>query len=150
MEFGLLGPLLVRRGDEVVAVPQAKQRAVLAALLLRPGQVVAADELIAALWSEPPASARVTVQNYVRRLRRTLDDTGRSRISTQPRGYLIQVDPDELDTPGSRGCSAPRGARPGPAGGTPAPRAPARHWPCGGASRWPTSSPRCSSARCRG
>ncbi len=98
MEFGLLGPLLVRRGDEVVAVPQAKQRTVLAALLLRPGQVVAADELIAALWSEPPASARVTVQNYVRRLRRTLDDTDRSRIRTQPRGYLIQVDPEELDT----------------------------------------------------
>ena len=79
-------------------MPQAKQRTVLAALLLRPGQVVAADELIAALWSEPPASARVTVQNYVRRLRRTLDDTDRSRIRTQPRGYLIQVDPDELDT----------------------------------------------------
>ena len=46
MEFGLLGPLLVRRGDEVVAVPQAKQRTVLAALLLAqpPPQLLLLDE----------------------------------------------------------------------------------------------------------
>jgi DNA-binding SARP family transcriptional activator/Tfp pilus assembly protein PilF len=97
-EFGLLGPLLVRRGGEVVAVQRGKQRSVLAALLLRAGQVVSLDELAEVLWGQgPPPSARVTIQNYVMRLRRALGDTDGSRISTQPRGYMIRVEGGELD-----------------------------------------------------
>jgi DNA-binding SARP family transcriptional activator len=70
MEFCLLGPLAVRCDGAAVLVPPGKQRAVLAALLLAGGRVVPADELSRALWgAAPPASARVSVQNYVRRLR---------------------------------------------------------------------------------
>jgi DNA-binding SARP family transcriptional activator/tetratricopeptide (TPR) repeat protein len=98
MDFCLLGPLLVRSGGAVVPVRRGKQRAVLAALLLSGGQVVSLDELAEILWeAEPPPSARVTIQNYVMRLRQALGDTGGSRISTQPHGYLIRVDPAELD-----------------------------------------------------
>jgi DNA-binding SARP family transcriptional activator/tetratricopeptide (TPR) repeat protein len=97
-DFCLLGPLLVRSCGAVVPVRRGKQRAVLAALLLRAGQVVSLDELAEILWGqEPPPSARVTIQNYVMRLRQALADTGGSRISTQPHGYLIRVGPGELD-----------------------------------------------------
>ena len=83
----------------MVAVPPGKQRALLAALLLDAGRVVSLDQLAEALWGpEPPPSARVTVQNYVMRLRKALGDAGRARISTQPGGYVIRVEDGELDT----------------------------------------------------
>jgi len=98
VEFGLLGPVTVRRGDELVAVPRGKQRAVLAALLLDAGRVVSAEDLAELLWgAEPPVSARVSVQNYVKRLRQVLGDGARDRIRTHPGGYSIAVAPGELD-----------------------------------------------------
>ena len=46
VEFRILGPLEVLDGATRVAVPGAKERALLADLLLHAGQVVAADRLI--------------------------------------------------------------------------------------------------------
>jgi DNA-binding SARP family transcriptional activator/tetratricopeptide (TPR) repeat protein len=98
-EFCLLGPLVVRRDDgAVIPVQAGKQRAVLAALLLNAGRVVAVEELAEALWGpSPPPSARVTVQNYVKRLRQALGDTSGTRIGTRPGGYVIGVGTGELD-----------------------------------------------------
>jgi DNA-binding SARP family transcriptional activator/Tfp pilus assembly protein PilF len=98
LEFCLLGPLIVRSGGAVVPIRQAKQRVLLAALLLAADRVVPVDVLAEALWgSATPPSARNTVRNYVKRLRDALGEAGRVRISSQPRGYLMQVSPDELD-----------------------------------------------------
>ncbi len=98
MEFCLLGPLVVRYDGAAVPVRPGKQRAVLAMLLLDAGQIVPLDQIAEALWgSGPPPSARVTLQNYVMRLRKALGNTGRDLISTQPGGYLISVQPGELD-----------------------------------------------------
>src|SRR5216683_2746621 len=99
MEFCLLGPMVVRHGGVAVPVPPGKQRAMLAALLLDANRVVTVDELAETLWGprEPPPSARATIQNYVKRLRQALGDPVRARISTQPRGYVIQIDAGELD-----------------------------------------------------
>jgi DNA-binding SARP family transcriptional activator/tetratricopeptide (TPR) repeat protein len=95
-EFGLLGPLLVRRGEVTLPVAPGKQRAVLAALLLSADQVVSLDELTEVLWgAAPPASARVSVQNHVMRLRKALGDG--ARIRTHPHGYEIRLDGSELD-----------------------------------------------------
>jgi DNA-binding SARP family transcriptional activator/tetratricopeptide (TPR) repeat protein len=98
-EFCLLGPLMVRSDGVAVPVTRGKQRAVLAALLLNAGTVVSLEELAEILWGPepPPPSARVTVQNYVMRLRKALRDTGNFRIGTQPHGYAIRVDASELD-----------------------------------------------------
>jgi DNA-binding SARP family transcriptional activator/tetratricopeptide (TPR) repeat protein len=97
-EYGLLGPLTVRRAGAVVPVASGKQQVVLAALLLRRGQPAGIDELAEALWgAEPPASARVTLHNYVLRLRRALGAAGESVIVTGPGGYRIDLGPDELD-----------------------------------------------------
>jgi DNA-binding SARP family transcriptional activator len=98
MQFCLLGPLVVRSGGTAVPLPQGKQRAVLASLLLNAGRVVSVDQLSAVLWGPvPPQSAPVTVRNYVKRLRHALGDAGHCRISTHPGGYLMTADADELD-----------------------------------------------------
>jgi DNA-binding SARP family transcriptional activator len=98
MEFCLLGPLLVRSGGSIVPVPRGKQRVVLALLLLKANRVVPVEQLADAVWgaSAPPA-ARVTVQNYIKRLRRDLSDVSRDRIGTKPPGYVMRVDASELD-----------------------------------------------------
>src|SRR6202034_1269213 len=46
---------------------------------------------------QPPETARVTLQNYVKRLRQALGPLGYQRIVTRPAGYLIEVMPGELD-----------------------------------------------------
>jgi len=98
VEFCLLGPLVVRSGDAVVPIPQGKQRAVLAVLLVRAGQVVPASELAELIWDgAPPRSARVTLQNYVKRLRQALGESGQTRIRTRDAGYLIEASVGELD-----------------------------------------------------
>ena len=98
VEFCLLGPLLARRGALAVPIPPGNQRTLLAALLLNANRVVSLDELAETLWgSGPPASARPTLQNYVKRLRKALAGIGDSLISTQPLGYVIRVGADELD-----------------------------------------------------
>jgi DNA-binding SARP family transcriptional activator/Flp pilus assembly protein TadD len=96
-EFLLLGSLAVRVDGSAVRVPPGNQCALLAALLLRANHVVTVDDLAEMLWGEDlPSSARTGVQNYVMMLRRALGAAG-SRISTQPRGYLIRVNSGELD-----------------------------------------------------
>jgi DNA-binding SARP family transcriptional activator len=98
LEFSLLGPLIVRSGGAIVPVRQAKQRVLLAALLLDANRVVRVDALAEALWGDAtPPSARNTVRNYVKRLRDALGEAGRARISSQPQGYSMQVSPGELD-----------------------------------------------------
>jgi DNA-binding SARP family transcriptional activator len=98
MEFSLLGPLVVRCAGVAVGVPWGKQRAILATLLLDANRAVGLEQLAEAAWgARQPQSARVTVQNYVKRLRSELGDVGRGRIATQPHGYLISVHPSELD-----------------------------------------------------
>ena len=98
MQFGLLGRLDVRDGDRVLPVPSGKQRAILAVLLLRNGQVVDIDEMIELIWAgDPPRSARVTLYNHVRRLRQVLAGTGQAPLQTRGAGYLIETPPDTVD-----------------------------------------------------
>src|SRR5262249_52664821 len=60
--------------------------------------VVSIDELAEAVWgADPPRSACVTLQNYVKRLRQSLGADGRTRIHTEPPGYRLDVDVDEFD-----------------------------------------------------
>jgi DNA-binding SARP family transcriptional activator len=98
IEFCLLGPLAVRRDGVAVPVSSGKQSALLAALLLHAGQPVSSDHLMTLLWGDaPPPSAVVSLQNYIRRLRRVLGDERHRRIATCPGSYLINVAAGELD-----------------------------------------------------
>jgi DNA-binding SARP family transcriptional activator/tetratricopeptide (TPR) repeat protein len=98
LEFCLLGPLVVRSGGVALPVPRGRQRAVLAVLLLNAGRVVSVGEMAETLWGPAPLpSAPATVRNYVKRLRRVLGDADQARIVTRSPGYVIRVDPGELD-----------------------------------------------------
>ncbi len=98
LEFCLLGPVVVRCGGVAVPVPRGRQRAVLALLLLNAGRVVSVGEIAETLWGPaPPPSASATVRNYVKRLRRGLGNADQARIVTRSPGYMIRVDPGELD-----------------------------------------------------
>jgi DNA-binding SARP family transcriptional activator/tetratricopeptide (TPR) repeat protein len=95
MEFRILGPLEVRDDGRALDVGGAKQRSLLAVLLLNANQVVSTDRLIDALWGEqPPETAGKAIQIYVSQLRRVL---GKERLETTAPGYLLRVDDDELD-----------------------------------------------------
>jgi DNA-binding SARP family transcriptional activator len=92
VEFGLLGRLVVRREGLAVPVPSGRQRVILAALLLRAGQVVSIDELIDLSWGgSPPRTARVTLYNHVRRLRHLLAEVGQNPVETMGSGYCIDA-----------------------------------------------------------
>jgi DNA-binding SARP family transcriptional activator len=97
MEFRILGPLEALDGGAPVAVPGIKERGVLAILLLHANELVSADRLIEQLWrDEPPASARKSLQVRVANLRKVLGHGG-SQIVTQSPGYVLRVEPDQLD-----------------------------------------------------
>ena len=95
MEFRVLGPFEVSERGRPLEVGAGKQRALLALLLLRGGEVVSTDRLIDALWGEdPPPSALNSVHVYVSHLRKAL---GNGHLETRGHGYLFMLEPDQLD-----------------------------------------------------
>jgi DNA-binding SARP family transcriptional activator len=95
LEFRILGPLEVLAGGEALPLGGQKQRALLAILLLRAGQVVSTDRLIDDLWGEnPPRTAATSLQNLVSQLRKAL---GAEALVTRAPGYLLEVNGCELD-----------------------------------------------------
>ena len=98
LTFGVLGPLEVRAGPDVIDVHGPQERALLALLLTEPGVVVAMSAIVAGIWGDdPPADGRKTVQSYVSRLRRTLPDNGSDLLLTRSPGYLAAVEPARVD-----------------------------------------------------
>jgi DNA-binding SARP family transcriptional activator len=95
LEFRILGPLEAVSDGRVLDLGGAKQRCLLAALLLHANEVVSQARLIEALWDEaPPETAPKALQVYVSQLRKLI---GPDRIVTRAPGYLIRVEPGELD-----------------------------------------------------
>src|SRR5262249_60195059 len=95
MEFRILGPLEAVDGGRPVPLGGAKQRTLLALLLLTPNRAVSVDRLADALWAgEPPAAAANALQYHISRLRKTLGEE--AAILTQEPGYLIRLDPEQL------------------------------------------------------
>ena len=92
MAISVLGPLRVD-GDASTLGP--RDRVVLEALTLRPGEVVSAERLADALWGDvPPPSWNKVVQGCVVRLRKVL---GVEAVETSPQGYRLTTSPDEVD-----------------------------------------------------
>ncbi|HKB40808.1 MAG TPA: AfsR/SARP family transcriptional regulator, partial [Gemmataceae bacterium] len=103
VDFGILGPLQVRRGTDSVELGGAKQRTVLAVLLIHANEVVSSDRLIDAIWADDaPADASHTLQVYVSGLRKALEpdhapsESWRLVVTKSP-GYAIELDPDRFD-----------------------------------------------------
>ena len=95
MEFKILGPLEVFEDGRQIEIRAAKQRALLAILLLHANHVVSTDHLIEALWDdEVPETAQKALQVYISRLRKAL---GKERLETKASGYRLRVEQGELD-----------------------------------------------------
>jgi WD40 repeat protein/DNA-binding SARP family transcriptional activator len=100
LEFRILGPLSVRVDGETVPVGGPKQRALLALLLLSANRVVSRERLIEELFVEQSlTSADHALRNHVSRLRKVLSPAagGEPRLVARSPGYLLRVEPGELD-----------------------------------------------------
>ena len=95
LEFRILGPLQVLDDDRTVELGGARQRAVLAILLLHRGETLSVDRIVDLVWGErSPATAVKTVQVYVSHLRRALVE---DVLTTTRGGYALEVEPERID-----------------------------------------------------
>jgi DNA-binding SARP family transcriptional activator len=95
MEFRILGPLEVCDDGRSLPLGGAKQRALLTILILNANRVVSVERLLDALWGEhQPTSGAKALHVYVSQLRKALAG---DRVVTQPPGYVLRLDPEELD-----------------------------------------------------
>src|SRR5688572_5649007 len=84
-------------GDLRVDIGHARQRCVLAVLLLEAGQVVPTAALMDRVWGhQPPDGALNTLYAYVARLRKALARHG-IQLVRGGGGYRVEVDPDTVD-----------------------------------------------------
>lgn len=97
LRFRILGPVGVRRAGAEIPLRARRLRTLLIALLIQPHRVVPTAELVEALWgADLPAGPERALQTAVSRLRAALGPAA-SVIRTVPGGYLIAVEPEQLD-----------------------------------------------------
>ncbi|MBF4765691.1 winged helix-turn-helix domain-containing protein [Nocardioides islandensis] len=93
MRISVLGPLEIDGNSDSLGM---RDRVVLAALSMKPGAVLTAEQLSDAIWGEaPPASAAKNLQGCVSRLRKRL---GTDAIETTELGYRLRLSADDVDT----------------------------------------------------
>ncbi|WP_106968815.1 AfsR/SARP family transcriptional regulator [Streptomyces monomycini] len=110
LHFGLLGPVTAHHADVPVPLGPPQRRAVLAALLLPPGQALTVAALRGRVWpGPPPASAISAIHLHIHHLRRALapydgpDDEHPVRLTTHPGhspetvSYLFHIAPGQID-----------------------------------------------------
>lgn len=97
--FRVLGPFEVAGPQGRVRMRSARERKILAILVLNANHLVVAQRLIDGVWPEaPPATARDQIYTCISRLRRALAAAGLGdRIRTRHPGYLLEVWDGELD-----------------------------------------------------
>ncbi|MET8570300.1 AfsR/SARP family transcriptional regulator [Streptomyces sp. NPDC004783] len=102
-DLHVLGGLDVRCAGHALPVGGARQRAVLATLLMSRGRSVPLAMLVDAVWEgREPASAVNTLQTYVSRLRAVFAAPAQAPaagpcIRGVPGGYRLEVQPDQVD-----------------------------------------------------
>ncbi|MCL1592735.1 MAG: winged helix-turn-helix domain-containing protein [Actinomycetia bacterium] len=100
MHVKILGPIEVASDDETITLGGPKQRAVLAVLATRYGEVVSSDELIDAVWGDDlPANPLNTLQYQIAQLRKLLerDAAQPQHLITRAPGYMLDSATTTLD-----------------------------------------------------
>ena len=137
MEYRVLGPLEVRDGERSLPLAGAKQRALLALLLVNANHVVSRDRLIDELWGEqPPETAVTSLQVYVSRLRKLLAgrDAADAAARLPARDRAGRARPARFERLLAEGRErSPRATRSGPRGSC------TTRSRSGAARRWPSS-----------
>jgi DNA-binding SARP family transcriptional activator/tetratricopeptide (TPR) repeat protein len=99
VQIRVLGPLELRRGDDLVTIGSAVQRLLLARLALGAPEPVARDWLIplvgGGLSSSDDATRRL--HTHVTRLRRLVEPSGERLILGTPSGYRLVATAEQLD-----------------------------------------------------
>ena len=102
LELRLLGPVQAWSQGRQVALGLRRERLLLSVLALEANRSVPAERLVERLWpDQPPANAMAGLHTSIHRLRSSLDladaaDQG-MRIITEPPGYRLVVDPQQID-----------------------------------------------------
>ena len=92
VRIGVLGPLEI---DEVGARLGTRDRVVLSALAMSPGQLLSPEQLADAVWGDnPPPTWTKSIQGCISRLRKIL---GPEAIETSAHGYRLRVPSDAVD-----------------------------------------------------
>lgn len=96
VSVGLLGPFSVSVDGGPVRLSAGRLRTLLAVLALSAGQAVPVERLATAAWADErrPGNVRRSVQTYIARLRGAL---GAESIGSDPVGYVLRADPDDVD-----------------------------------------------------
>jgi YVTN family beta-propeller protein len=99
--FSLLGPLEARINGEALPLGGARQRSLLALLLLHANEPVSRECLIEGVWgAERPSTIGAALNVHLSKIRKLLAtaDTD-ALLVTEPHGYVLRVDPERLDVP---------------------------------------------------
>jgi DNA-binding SARP family transcriptional activator/Tfp pilus assembly protein PilF len=99
VRFCVLGPVSALAAGRTVDLGHARQRAVLAVLLLAANQPVSADQLLERVWGDnPPKQGREVVYSYLSRLRVAVAGmAGAAAIRRGRGGYTLVVDQGNVD-----------------------------------------------------
>jgi DNA-binding SARP family transcriptional activator len=106
VEIKVLGPLEVSVGGVSIVPTASKPSQVLAMLALNAGRVVTLGTLTDELWNyRPPRSGVPTLHTYILKLRRKLQDalageldvTSKDVLITRRSGYLLNLEPSDVD-----------------------------------------------------
>jgi DNA-binding SARP family transcriptional activator len=97
MEFRILGSFEIVGAAGLIDLRGAKRRGLLACLLVHAGQPLSASRLVEELWSGDGSDGAVrTVQTYVSQLRKLFPGEAAS-LTSQPAGYVLEVNPGDID-----------------------------------------------------
>jgi hypothetical protein len=100
MRFLILGPLEAYDRERRLSLGGAKQRGLLAMLLLHANEVVSSDRLVDALWGDAASEdAAKALSVAVSRLRKVLEPERSPGAAGElrPPGYLLRLEDDQLD-----------------------------------------------------
>ncbi|MDX6760192.1 BTAD domain-containing putative transcriptional regulator, partial [Streptomyces sp. F8] len=108
LDFGLLGPLVVRRAGAVLDPGRRRQRLLLIRLLLADGRAVTPQTLCEELWPREPGraadAALGSLHAHVSKVRAVLEPRHLRRegtcevLVTEPMGYALRVPSESRDT----------------------------------------------------
>ncbi|KUO13958.1 AfsR/SARP family transcriptional regulator [Streptomyces sp. DSM 15324] len=99
IDLRVLGPVRALAGRHDLDIGHARQRSLLAILLVDVNNVVPTERLTSLMWDDrPPRGARNALAGYATRLRKVLAAApGRPVLASEANGYVLRVDPAAVD-----------------------------------------------------
>lgn len=101
MDLRVLGNVEIHFDGAIITLDRAAERCVLAIFSLNPGRPVQTETLIDNVWGDQqPAKAEQTIANYVRAVRKAIEQAGGRRDflrNMRPRAYILDIDVSMVD-----------------------------------------------------